>query len=289
MPGRLSCLCQFLQGNDGAFYSTSPTGGPDNLGTVYKMALSPSLAAPVQLTLSSSTVGANEPVTLTWSVLNGFSTTLQQCNAFVLNNAVGAGSWTGLQTGTVADNAYSGSATITPTADGVYTYALTCGGVESGFASLQVGTGKVATTTSLSVPASVTLDTNVTLTANVFTQPYYFTPGGTVTFKTGNLNLGTVSVPNGSGRPQLEASRIPTGTYRRHSDLFRRHALQQIGRHAKVNVLGYATATTLVVTPIIAVSRSGSHPVIHCRSHRYHRHADRHRDFLLRLHRARLC
>jgi hypothetical protein len=63
---------------------------------------------------------------------------MQQCYAFVQGGATGAGTWTGLQTGALANNVYGGSATITPTVAGTYTYALTCGGIESGFATLTV-------------------------------------------------------------------------------------------------------------------------------------------------------
>jgi len=85
-------------------------------------------------------------VTLDWSVANTYSGTLQQCYAFIQSTANGGGTWTGLQTGTFDSTKtppYSGSATITPTLEGTYTYALTCGGMESGFATLTV-TGPAA-------------------------------------------------------------------------------------------------------------------------------------------------
>jgi hypothetical protein len=105
-------------------------------GTIYQ--INNNLPPPIQLSFSSSSILANSSVTLNWNVLNAFSLTAQQCYAFVQNNAAGAGTWTGKQTGTAGSAGYSGSATITPTAPGVYTYALTCGGVESGFATLTV-------------------------------------------------------------------------------------------------------------------------------------------------------
>lgn len=143
-----------LQGSDGNFYSTTSGGGTGDTsgggGTIFNITASPALAAPVQLSLSTYMAYAGVPVTLSWQVLNAVSTTLQQCYAYVQNSATGAGTWTGLQTGTLKGNTYSGSTTITTTAVGTYTYALTCGGQISGFATLAAITPLAASLTSLS-------------------------------------------------------------------------------------------------------------------------------------------
>jgi uncharacterized protein (TIGR03437 family) len=135
-----------LQASDGNFYGVGvgfslPGLGifSPNPGVIYRLAVSPPLPAPVQLSLSQPQVAVNGSVTLSWKVANGFSTTLQQCFASVQNGAAGAGNWSGIQTGSVTGGAYSGSAVITPTAAGTYTYALACGGVESGYATLTAG------------------------------------------------------------------------------------------------------------------------------------------------------
>ena len=153
-----------VQGADGNFYGTTECGGNYSVlgggnttcdGVVYKLAVSPSLSPPVVLTLNSGNIQANESVTLNWSVANAFSVTMQQCYASIQGSPNGAGTWTGLQAGTFNASGtppYSGSATITPTADGVYTYALTCGGMESGFATLIVGTPPTLSVTTNSLP-----------------------------------------------------------------------------------------------------------------------------------------
>ena len=192
-----------VQGADGNIYGTTPFGGSplDNGGSVYELAVSPSLQPPVSLTLSDQTTQPSQSVTLNWSVANAYSTTLQQCYAFVQGSPSGAGTWTGLQTGTfnAANNPpYSGSATITPTADGVYTYALTCGGMESGFATLVVGAPPTLTVTTTSLPAGQAgVAYAQTLQANGGVTPY------TWSVSSGSLPAGTALSPTGivSGTP----------------------------------------------------------------------------------------
>ena len=136
----------FVQANDGNFYGTAEYGGnANNGGLVYELPNSPALAAPVQLSLSASTVTYGGSVTLNWQVLNAFSTTMQQCYAFINTGAASGGTWTGVQTGTLTSGIYSGSATITPTAVGTYSYSLTCGGVESGLTGTLTVTPAVLT------------------------------------------------------------------------------------------------------------------------------------------------
>jgi hypothetical protein len=110
----------------------------DGCGTIFNLSATPAIPPAVQLTLSSTTSPLGISVRLSWSVLNAFSNTAQQCYAFVQGGAPGAGNWTGLQPGLLANGIYSGGQVLTPTAPGTYTYALTCGGYESGFATLTV-------------------------------------------------------------------------------------------------------------------------------------------------------
>lgn len=145
-----------LQGDDGNFYSNASitTQGPTAF-VFYRLSPNPSLPAPVQLSLTPPSIYIGYPVTLNWQVLNAFSTTMQQCYAFVRDGATGAGNWTGLQTGTLSNGIYSGSATFTPTAVGTYTYALTCGGIESGSARLVVGAIPPLVITTSSLPTAI--------------------------------------------------------------------------------------------------------------------------------------
>ncbi len=128
-----------VQANDGTFYGTSL------FNVVFKTTLSPALPPPVQLTFNKPVVPLGTSATLTWKVLNAYSNTAQLCGAVVQGGATGAGNWSGVQTGTLANGVYSGSATITPTKIGNYTYALVCGGREAGFATLNVPQGLLIT------------------------------------------------------------------------------------------------------------------------------------------------
>lgn len=129
-----------IQGSDGTLYGISVGGGSHAMGAVYRV--SPALAVPIQLTAAPSAIvlGSSAPsATLTWSVPNAFSMTSRQCFAFIQGNAQGAGTWSGAVAATnFSPTTYSGSETVTPTAAGTYTYALTCGGTTTVFATLQV-------------------------------------------------------------------------------------------------------------------------------------------------------
>ena len=138
-----------IQGSDGNFYGTTETGGTNSAGAIFEVTPSSPLDPPVQLCWqtpcsgsqinSSSQITFGNTATLTWSVPNAFSLTSQQCYAFVEgSNASTAGAWTGLQVGSLSNNVYGGTASISPTAAGTYIYALTCGGIVSASASLQV-------------------------------------------------------------------------------------------------------------------------------------------------------
>jgi uncharacterized repeat protein (TIGR03803 family) len=132
-----------VQANDGNFYGTSL------FNVVFKITPTLALAAPVQVTVNPAQVAVGQTATLTWKVLNAFSATDQLCGAVVQGGATGGGNWSGVQTGTLTNGVYSGSATIKPTAAGNYTYALVCGGKEAGFATLNVTEGFVVTTISM--------------------------------------------------------------------------------------------------------------------------------------------
>jgi uncharacterized repeat protein (TIGR03803 family) len=212
-----------IQGSNGSLYGTTGRGGTStncngsDCGVVFEATVSPAMPAPVVLSLSSSSVAANTAVTLSYKVNNAITVTSQQCYAFVQGSASGAGTWTGKQTGTYSSSThnYTGSASITPTAAGTYTYALTCGGTVSGFATLTVtgGSSKSNSTTTLTVtPNPVTVGQSASLKAAVTGSKG--TPTGNVTFYDGSDALATVAV-NGSGDATLNASTngLPTGTY----------------------------------------------------------------------------
>jgi hypothetical protein len=122
-----------IQGSDGAFYGVATYGGNNSVnggsnygyGTIDRLAFTPALPAPVQVTASASSVVLGKSVTLNWKTLNAYSLTMQQCFASVNGTPAGA-------------VLPSGSMSVTPTASGSYLYAITCGGIESGFANVTV-------------------------------------------------------------------------------------------------------------------------------------------------------
>ncbi|SDF39147.1 choice-of-anchor tandem repeat GloVer-containing protein [Terriglobus roseus] len=142
-----------VQANDGSFYGTNELGltGTENYvpGSFFNLALKPALKGPIQITFSPTTVNANQPVTLKWSVSNAYSTTAQQCHASVLGMPAGSGAWSGPQYGAATSSGFGGSATLTPTQEGTYTYVLNCGGTETGTGTLVVGNLLTVQTTSL--------------------------------------------------------------------------------------------------------------------------------------------
>lgn len=142
-PVVLSDNGDFIGGSSGFTDTNSPVFFDINMGG--------KMAPPVQLAVSPAIVAANTPATVTWSVLNAFSDTAQNCGAVVQGGLPGITGWSGRQTGTLADGVFSGSTTITPTQQGTYTLALVCGGNEVGFATLTVVQGMTIDT--LSLPA----------------------------------------------------------------------------------------------------------------------------------------
>jgi uncharacterized repeat protein (TIGR03803 family) len=203
---------EFVVGADGNLYGVFAEGGTNGQGAAYLLTTSSFLQPPVQLTLSATSGAANTPVTLSWIVPYAYSKTAQLCGASVQNDGAGAGNWSGLQTGTYANHAYSGSSVITPTVAGTYTYALTCGGKESGFATLSVTSGLSATATSLNVtPALVTVGQSATLTATVSSSAG--TPAGSVTFYYGTEALATVSLTSGVASLHASTNGLPPTTY----------------------------------------------------------------------------
>ena len=135
--GGASPSTPLVQVDGGFFYGTS-LGNPASAPIVYRASLTPAVPSPIQLAFDPAPAIPGEPTTVTWKVLNAFSLTAQQCSASIVGNPAGAGTWTGLQTGSLSGGVYSGTAQITPTANGLYTYALTCGGKESSFTTLTV-------------------------------------------------------------------------------------------------------------------------------------------------------
>ncbi|WP_139285103.1 choice-of-anchor tandem repeat GloVer-containing protein [Terriglobus roseus] len=175
--GTFKVVQQFVEGDKGQF-PQQPTQGSDgkivaaashyekNANTTATVPgvlsmLDLNLPAPVQLSFAdgngnpiTGSIQPGVPLTLKYKVPGAYSLTASQCYAFVQPDAQGdvpaaAGTWTGKQSGTTDATGFYGSAQVTPTADGTYTYALTCGGTTSGFVTLNLSSKLQITTSSL--------------------------------------------------------------------------------------------------------------------------------------------
>jgi uncharacterized repeat protein (TIGR03803 family) len=199
-----------IQANDGQFYGTTSAYGADGDGTIYKLTLSPALAAPVQVTLSASTLAPGASATLSFEVLNAFSTTLQQCNAFVTTGGVttALGKLNGTYNATT--RLFTGSTTVTPASVGSYSYAVTCGGQESGLASLTVAKAASATTLT-STPAPVSVGQAVAIQATVTGADG--APTGTVAFNFSTTTLDTATLSAGKATYSISTNGLPPGSY----------------------------------------------------------------------------
>lgn len=166
-----------LQGSDGNLYGVAAFGGQYTDGNVYKLTFSPVLNPPVTLTPSSTSVPLGGTATLSWSVSNAFSLSMQQCFATVLSGA--DASWTGVLTGKLANNIFSGSVALSPAGEGSVTYALTCGGIETGSVTVTVTAPLPVSVTTTSLPvATVGSAYTTTLAATGGVAPYTWSASG---------------------------------------------------------------------------------------------------------------
>jgi uncharacterized repeat protein (TIGR03803 family) len=185
-----------VQSDDGDFVGSSAGLTDINSPVFFELDQAGKMAPPVSLTVSPATAGIATPVTVTWSVLNAFSDTAQNCGAVVQGGVPGINGWSGRQTGALANGVYSGSTRITPTQQGAYTLGLVCGGNEVGFASLEVSAG--FTITSLTLPQG---------TVNSPYKNFLTAIGGTgqLTWSVANMPLGLTLDPSSgeiAGKPQ---------------------------------------------------------------------------------------
>ena len=192
--------------SDGGFFYGTQAGGTSSPPVFFDMVLNPGVSAPIAISLSPAQVGVNSTATLTWKVLNAYSQTSQNCGA-VLQGGAGGGNWSGVQTGTLANGVYSGTATIKPTQAGSYTYGLVCGGNEAGFATMTVSGALTIATQSLPVGTVgkqyMNGDMNFSIEVTGGTEPYTWSatmpPGLTLDPNTGEisgepLQFGTYSI-----------------------------------------------------------------------------------------------
>jgi uncharacterized repeat protein (TIGR03803 family) len=198
---------QLVQGSDGNFYAsddTSYASGAPNGSAFFKMVSASALPAPITLTPSSGSVGVGTMFTLGYSVVNATSDTMKQCLASSSGSFTG---WSGVLTASTSKQ----TATLTaPETTGVYSLALTCGGIESGFATLTV-TGKASSTALQASPNPASVGQSVTLKATVTGSGT--TPTGSVTFASGSTVIGTAKLSAGTASYAASTAALPPGTY----------------------------------------------------------------------------
>ncbi len=164
-----------LEAADGNFY------GPAQW-QMFKMVASPGVPAPVTLTATAATITLGQSFTVDWNVTNAFSQTTQNCWAH--------GGWSG-------SKALSGSQLVTPAATGTLNYALTCGGVESGWVMVVVNP----------VPVTQTATPVISPAGGTFYGPHDYTisdatPGATIYYTT-NGTTPTTASPIWNGIPKV--------------------------------------------------------------------------------------
>jgi hypothetical protein len=149
---------------------------------------------PVVMSLSKTHVKPGGSATLTWSVNNATSDTMQQCFGF------------GSLSGKVA---LTGSATMTAPSAGSYVTSIICGGTQTGIATLVAGN---ATLSLASSATQVNQGANVTLFATV-TNPGTPLPTGKVNFMVGTTVVGSATLNNSMATQTASTATVPPGTY----------------------------------------------------------------------------
>ncbi len=152
----------------------------------------------------------NQAARLYWTVPNAYSLSSQQCYAFVEgSNSATAGSWSGIQGGSLSGSDLIGSASITATAAGTYVYALTCSGVATGSATLVVLPSPTVTVTPSS--QSITLGQSINVQVTVAGTP---TPTGSVMLTSGNYRSALTGLFEGAATIIVTTpSDLSVGTY----------------------------------------------------------------------------
>lgn len=150
----------------------------------------------IKVSLDQTHVLPGKSSTLSWAVNAAYSLDRQQCYAY-------GPSWAGKQ-------ALSGTLTVTPSAAGISTYALQCGGTLTGVANLVAGN---AALTLLSSVTTIAPGLPITL-QGIITNGGTPAPTGNISFYDGTLLLGSAPIKSSNGAAlQTTASGVSPGTY----------------------------------------------------------------------------
>ena len=187
-----------IEASDGTLWGAGSGGGANSLGGVFKLAISPAPAAPVQISSSAATISLGSSITLSWSALNAFSDTMRLCSASITPAPSAAAGWSGAQTGSfdATTGIWSGSATITPEYPGTYSYGITCGGVESATTTVAVGGAATLTIVTQSLPTAYTntaYSTTIAVSGGVSPYTFSITAGTLPAGLTLNTSTGVIS------------------------------------------------------------------------------------------------
>jgi uncharacterized repeat protein (TIGR03803 family) len=196
-----------VQGPSGVLYETASFDGANGDGLLFSLTAAPAIAQPITVTVSPTSVATGGAIAVSYTVANGYGSTNQLC--FGTTTPATTSAWSGIKTGkpttqTVALNA--------PIGGGTYTYALTCGGRESGFATLTVGSPKATSSTGLTAtlnPSSV----GQTVTLKAVVAGSDGTPTGTATFAIDGNAIAAVNLAGGSASLPVSTNGLPAGTY----------------------------------------------------------------------------
>jgi uncharacterized repeat protein (TIGR03803 family) len=230
-----------IQGSDGNLYGVS-VAGRDSCGSpevLFRLTPPNPLPAPVQVSVTPSFVSIGQKTTLKWSVPEAINANYPICFAS------GNGGWSG-RTPT------SGSVTDSINAAGTYTFGLTCGGSESGTATLTVSKELASTVSLTATPNPVLAGNSVALTATAAPQ------GGSGPAATGTVNfyyqsdlLGSAAINNGTATFTASSAGIPPGSYAITAKYTgdANYAPATSSPVAVTVSAGYATTSTLAVTP----------------------------------------
>ncbi len=230
-----------IQGSDGNLYGASVEGEftCDSPATLYRLTPPQPFPPPVQVSVTPTRVSVGQKATLKWSVPEAINSSYPICFAS------GSGGWSGRMP-------TSGNVTGSINTAGTYTFGLTCGGNESGTATLVVSKGLASSVSLAATPNPVLAGKSVLLTASAAPQSGSGPAAtGTVAFYYLTDLLGTAAVTNGVASFTASSAGISPGSYavvaKYSGDA--NYAPSNSSPLTVTVTSGYATSTTLAVTP----------------------------------------
>ncbi len=197
-----------LQGSSGSLYGTFFNPSAPTYNMMFAASLNTPLSPPIQITFSPQNPEPNNPLTVSWSVSNAFSATMQQCHGSVSGGPSNAVVTLGPLTGALNKGLYSGTYMFTPTVTGSYTFTLNCGGVETGSGTVTVGNSVLITTTSPLLGGTVSKKYTAEVAAVGGVTPYTWAIQNSTP-----LPAGLTAGPDASGNLYITGTPTQFGNY----------------------------------------------------------------------------